>query len=135
MESSRTRLYYDGSEKGDSLRTIEQSLYESEISLITEIQDQIIEIPYGSSDTDYDQNYSCDVEVESKTLFKYQITENFLELVDDKGTYRFEKRSSESGHELNGVWTRSYVEGNALITLFLDFSDGHLRITKKCMLK
>lgn len=134
MESNRTRLFSEGISESDSIRSIEQSIYESEINLLTEIESGIIEIPYGSSDTDYDENYSCDLEVESRTMMKYQITGNTLELIDDKGSYQFEKRSSESGHELNGIWSRSYTEGKVAIVLFLDFSNGHLRITKKCTL-
>lgn len=135
MESNRTRLYSNDPVEIDSISTIQSSNYESEITLLTEVKDEVIEIPYGSSDTDYDDRFSCDLEIESGTIMKYQITGNNLLLTNSEGNFLFERKSSESDNGLNGVWYRKYTEGKASFALYLDFSNDHLRITKKCTIK
>jgi len=133
LESNRSRKISDETQF-DSIRIIEKKIYQAEIKLITEISNGIIEIPFGRSDTDYDQSFNCEVVIESRSFLNYEIQGTALVLTDDEGSYLFERKSTESGHELNGVWFRTYNENNSNITLYLEFTDGNLKITKKCVL-
>lgn len=132
MESNRSRLYSNDPVEIDSFGTIQSSDYESEIKLLIEVNDGVFEIPYGSSDTDYDDNFSCDLEIESRTMMRYEISGNKLLLSNNEGNFLFERKSSESDQELNGIWYRRYTEGKASVGLYLEFSNDRLRITKKC---
>jgi hypothetical protein len=133
LESNRSRKISDETQF-DSIRIIEKKIYQAEIRLITEINNRIIEIPFGRSDTDYDQSFNCEVGIDSRSFLNYEIQGMTLVLTDDQGSYLFERKSTESGHELNGVWLRTYTENNSKINLYLEFTDGNLKITKKCVL-